>query len=127
MVLTSVSGHFLLVHNSTYTVGRVRYCIVEMHSLGREIFLTRFDRSRTIGAHLQRKILILCSLTLRLSQDGKVESSFFILLALSSTNIGHFERHSHLRLMTVLLLSRTFNGRMFEYIYYFVPGENRFS
>ena len=58
----------------------------EMLSLGREIFLTRFDRSRTVGAHLQHGFPNCCRLILKVSHVGSV-GSFFILLTLSSTDI----------------------------------------
>ena len=37
----------------------------EMLLLGRETFLTNFDRTHTVGAHLQRGFLNFYSLTLR--------------------------------------------------------------
>ena len=50
----------------------------------------RFDRSRTVGSLLQSGFLNCCSLIIRVSQVGRVESFFFILLVLSPTDVLTF-------------------------------------
>ena len=86
-----------------------------MNSLGREIFLTHFDRSRTVGALLQHGFLNCCSLVIRISQVGRVRYMFFILLALSLTDMFSTALFSLIPDGTIL--SRRINGRIFENIY----------
>ena len=52
VALTSLSASVLFVTGNTlfYDIIQLEVSFL-MHSLGREIFLTRFDRSHTIGTH----------------------------------------------------------------------------
>ena len=62
-----------------------------------------------------------------LFQVGRVGSFFFILLALSSTDILCFERPSFIWFVAVLILSRRINRMILEYIDYTEPGDNQYS
>ena len=75
MVLTSLSASVLFVTGNTIVwIIQLEVFALEMFSLGRETFLTSFDRSRIVGALLQRGFLDCCSPIIRISQVGRIGS-----------------------------------------------------
>ena len=94
-----------------------------MHSLGREVFLTRFDWWRTVGSLLHRGFLNCYSLIIRVSQVGRVRS--FVLSCSRQVRLIFDVLNCLLpAIPDGTIQSCRINGRVSEYIDYTKPGEN---